>query len=830
MLEQRQLLAVSVVPLAFTAIEGNSYTGPVGYFTSNDSSPQTASNYTATVVWGNGNTTTGTIAVDATVPGRFDVSGSNTYIEEGKHSVSVTVNDLVDSSSDTGTSTANVADAPLTATSKVVNPTEGMAFTGTVATFTDADPNGAVSDYSATIDWGDGQNSFGVITANSTGAFNVTGTNTYAEAGSYSVNVVINDIGGSTTTARSSALVADAPLLAVAAPVSAIEGNPLTDVTVATFTDSGGAQPSTDYSVTINWGDGSPTDTTTGMVSQSGGNFSVTGTHTYANVGSYSAVVTISDETPTGTIPQSVAIVVDPVTVSDAPLSVTTVGPLTATVGTPLSSVPIATFTDTGGAEPVGNYEADIDWGDGSSVVPGMISANGSLFTVSGLHTFSTPGAFSNIVTVRDFGGAVSTTDFTTTVSPLIVTRLPLNSTEGVPLKNVTVATLQTSGGPDTAAGLYTATIDWGDLTQPTPGTIVSNGSVLDVTGSHVYAESGTYDIRVVVGIPGNPNLVSSTFATTVADVPIVLTGDLDPASDSGVSSRDHITNVVQPNFVGTSEAGSVVQLFDQQAGNAPLLIGQTTADASGAWAITSNIPLPDGTNNILATAVDKNGVTRATTTLTPVVIATHGPKVASIFFDRLRGQIDISYQGNVAGVLDSTVIDASNYFFNKVLLASQGGFLYKVTGVSVAPGGNATTENVVVTINGGHPIRGGFYDFVIHSAGTGGLVSGVQDIAGNALDGEFYGYFPSGNNVPGGDFHARLVAIHNKIFPFETLVGRSTPVIPAGTTPGTVYIPSQVPGKSLKVAHQTSSHVEHTKMVVAHTHPLSISRRLPHH
>jgi len=763
------------------------------------------------------------VAADASVPGRFDVSGSNTYLEEGRYADSLTVDDLLDSSSDTETSTANVADAQLTATSKVVNPIEGMAFTDTVATFTDADPNGTASDYSATIDWGDGHNSLGVITANSSGGFNVTGTNTYAVAGSYLVNVVINDVGGSTTTARSSALVADAPLLAVAAPISAIEANSLSDVIVATFTDSGGAQPSTDYSVTINWGDGSPIDTTTGMVNQSGGDFSVTGTHTYADVGSYSAVVTISDETATGTIPKSVATVVDPVTVADASLSATTIGSLTAAAGTTMANVAIATFSDSGGAEPVGNYEAQIDWGDGSAATPGTITLSGLTFTVSGTHTFSVPGSFSGRVTVRDFGGAVTTTDFTTYASPLTLASVPVNATEGVPLTNVTVATLQTSGGPDALAGLYTATIDWGDLSQPSPGTITSNGSVLDVTGSHVYAESGTYNIRVVVGIPDNPNLVTSIFPITVADVPIVLTGDLNPASDSGVSNCDHIINIVQPNFIGTSEPGSVVKLYDQQAGNAPLLIGQTTADAGGDWSITSNIALPDGTNNIIATAVDRNGVTRATTTLTPVVIATQGPKVASVFFDRLHGQIDITYQGYVAGVLDSTVIDASNYSFNKVLLARQGGFLYKVTGVSVAPGGNAMTENVVVTINGGHPIRGGFYNFVIHSAGAGGLVSGVQDIAGNALDGEFYGYFPSGNNVPGGDFHARLVAIHNKIFPSETVVGPSSPVTPPGTIPGTVHIPTKVPGKNGEVSQQTSSHAMHAKIGVARPHPSSI-------
>jgi hypothetical protein len=65
----------------------------------------------------------------------------------------------------------------------------------------------------------------------------------------------------------------------------------------------------------------------------------------------------------------------------------------------------------------------------------------------------------------------------------------------------------------------------------------------------------------------------------------------------------------------------------------------------------------------------------------------------------------------------------------------------------------------------------------------------GVRDIAGNALDGEFYGFFPSGNNVPGGDFVARLDAIHRLILPAQTVVGTASPVTPPGTKPSPAVI-----------------------------------------
>ena len=64
-------------------------------------------------------------------------------------------------------STANVADAALTAGALTVPAaTEGQAFSGQLATFTDADPNAAASDFTAMIDWGDGRTTAGTVAAN----------------------------------------------------------------------------------------------------------------------------------------------------------------------------------------------------------------------------------------------------------------------------------------------------------------------------------------------------------------------------------------------------------------------------------------------------------------------------------------------------------------------------------------------------------------------------------------------------------------------------------------------------------------------------------------
>src|SRR5262249_49290147 len=141
--------------------------------------------------------------------GGFRVGGSHAYADEGSFAIKVTVND-VGGSSATADSSAAVVDAPLTATGAALTATEGSAFTGVVATFSDANPGGAAGDFTAPLDWGDGPTTAGTVSAG--GGFRVAGTHTYAGAGSFHVSVVITDAGGSAASAASTTTVADATL------------------------------------------------------------------------------------------------------------------------------------------------------------------------------------------------------------------------------------------------------------------------------------------------------------------------------------------------------------------------------------------------------------------------------------------------------------------------------------------------------------------------------------------------------------------------------------------------------------------------------------------
>src|SRR5205807_1269578 len=97
-----------------------------------------------------------------------------------------------------------VADAPLTAAGAVVSAVKGVSLESLVATFTDLDPGAQDSDFTATVDWGDGQTTLGTVQANG-GGFDVLGEYVYAAVGTYTVTVTVADPGGATATATSTA-------------------------------------------------------------------------------------------------------------------------------------------------------------------------------------------------------------------------------------------------------------------------------------------------------------------------------------------------------------------------------------------------------------------------------------------------------------------------------------------------------------------------------------------------------------------------------------------------------------------------------------------------
>jgi len=193
---------ISASGTAGTGTEGAAISGAtVATFTDADDGAQ-ASDYTASITWGDGASSSGTVSGSG---GSFTVAGSHTYGEEGSYTVGVQISDG-DNPSDTATtsSTATIGDAALTASGKGTLPTTG-SFSGVVASFTDANPSGQVSDFTASIDWGDSSTSTGTVAANG-GHFDVSGSHAYGSTGNHVVTVSITDDGGSTASSTTTLL------------------------------------------------------------------------------------------------------------------------------------------------------------------------------------------------------------------------------------------------------------------------------------------------------------------------------------------------------------------------------------------------------------------------------------------------------------------------------------------------------------------------------------------------------------------------------------------------------------------------------------------------
>src|SRR5260370_4779137 len=81
----------------------------------------------------------------------------------------------------------------ITGTANNFNAVEGTSFNGAVATFTDPSPD-LPSDVSATINWGDGTLSAGIVTQPGAGMVTVLGDHTYAAARSPPVPLTLRHL------------------------------------------------------------------------------------------------------------------------------------------------------------------------------------------------------------------------------------------------------------------------------------------------------------------------------------------------------------------------------------------------------------------------------------------------------------------------------------------------------------------------------------------------------------------------------------------------------------------------------------------------------------
>ena len=614
-LEQRNLLTIYQpigVTLAPSPVEGTAFAGAVvGTFTS--TSP--LGGLSATINWGPTATPTSSIGTInmigsnfipgvGTVP-QYSVTGGTTYPEyigASSQPITVTISDSTDSTNGVITSNTTVADAPLTTTGGIASAsvTEGanVNYTGAIAlmTYTDANPNSTAAEFSASIDWGDGSPStLGTITK-SGATYTVSGRHTFATHTTgtpRTVRVTVSDLGGATATHTTTITVTDAALSGpTAIPITAAQGQFLTNVPLGTFLDGNPLGDANDFTVSINWGDGVTNDP--GFVTLVGGSannakFAVSGSHQYTSAAGspYAVTVSVTDKGGSTTTINTAA------TVTVTPLEVS-VSSINATAATPTSSQVLATFFDAGGAGPLGNYSATVLWGDGTSdgtsgtVSISAVSGQPGFFAVNApAHTYATPGLYPITVQINDTDGTSGGGNGSALVAPASLSAItspdgPITvAVEGQPLPASTSLASFTSGDPNATPAGFSAIVDWGDGTPSTLGTITQpGGSGTDflVSGGHTYddanADGHTVTVRVTDAF--NTTADATTVVTTVADAPLMLGTSLPIAASKHVP----LISVPVATFVDTNPGASAADF------SASIDWGDGTADDANAQVV----------------------------------------------------------------------------------------------------------------------------------------------------------------------------------------------------------------------------------------------------
>jgi streptogramin lyase len=527
--------------VTLTTTSAEAFTGAVASFTG--IALNSLDSYSATINWGDGHVSNGTIAENAS--GGIDVSGSNTYAASGTYAVTTNLSPYPGGFLYPGGGIWGIAPVPLggpvaaTATSTGVNKPVShkpvaVPLAGTAATSVKAAASSNAISISPIV--GPILPILPVPPISEPGFASATSTMTVAEG---EMNGTGYTVQASTTAAFSGV--------------------------VASFSLANPAQDLSTLQATVIWSDPSVQDwfsvsnpPTAGTITSDGnGGFTVSVNTTFANPGWSHFVVNITDSSasdPTAVVGVAYGELVVgsphiwlPVLEEggvDAPTgaqanavsgkATTHAAAATASNVNPDFSEQVTATTDkihpgaagnlsgtlgalTGITSNVSRHadlQGTVNWGDGtSSAVTFVAGAKKGTLLVKGSHHYATPGSYTVTASVQqtlyENGKASSLYPMLLPAITQIINYVkpgPI-TTGGIALSAIAgqsfTATLAsfTTAAPAVAVN-QTATISWGDGSKPSAGVITSSGTgtlTISVAGTHTYAKGGTFHLHVVV-------------------------------------------------------------------------------------------------------------------------------------------------------------------------------------------------------------------------------------------------------------------------------------------------------------------------------------------
>jgi hypothetical protein len=496
--------------------------------------------HTCSIDWGDASPATAGSVTESN--GSGTCTGSHTYTTGGTHVITVTVTDDDGGSGQDNVSVTN--SAPSVDAGPPASGAEGsaIALSGSVT-----DPDGPPS----TILWSytPGPGVDAGATCSFADATSPATTITCTDDGTYTATLTAGDglnppVSSSTTVTVSNAN----PQVTITAPPTGSSYGSSPVSLSASFSDAGHNDT---HTCSINWGDGSPLST--GTVSESNGSGTCTSSHTYTTGGTHMITVTVTDDDGgTGS---------DHVSVSNAAPVVDAGPPVSGAEGSAISLS--GSVTDTDGPSPT-----TISWSYAplSGVDAGATCSFANSAMPATTITCTDDGTYTATLTAGDGLNPPASDSTTVTVSnatPVVTITAPPPGSSYQPGTPVSVSASFTDAGHNDT---HTCTIDWGDGSPVSTGTVSESNGSGTCTGSHTYTTAGsgsrTITVRVTdddgatgqdtvgIAVSSARSLKQDALARTNALIP----GASKPDSDKLKQAANEITQSLVPTRWGADD------------------------------------------------------------------------------------------------------------------------------------------------------------------------------------------------------------------------------------------------------------------------------------